>query len=210
MRDLLPAAEGSQDLTVMFGGTFDPVHTGHVTAVKNILKTVPDIRRFIIMPAFVNPFKVHSTQRASAEQRLEMCRIAYAGLEKCVISDMEIKAGGVSYTINTLERIRAQYPYDRLAIALGGDTLKDMPTWYRSQDIIDMCSIFAVRRVRRSRINEYADNIRAMGGTVNIIDCDPFEISSTELRKRFSEGRDVSGYIPPEVVEYIKENNIYG
>lgn len=199
--------------TALFGGSFDPVHLGHVNAVRSLLESSLSPDRVIIMPAFVNPFKagLDKENRAGCEDRLEMCRIAFEKLPRCVVSDHEIKKGTLSYTADTLEHLREIYPEDRLILTVGSDSLATLPTWNRFPDIISMAHIAAVSRSLEEsrRIDGYSETVRLAGGDVTVIQTEPFDISSTEIRKKIVNNQDISCYVDKNVVEYIVYKSIY-
>lgn len=198
-------------ITALFGGSFDPVHKGHVNAVRSLLDTIPQIDRVIIMPAFLNPFKANTMPPADGKDRIEMCRLAFGSIPVCEVSDYEISKGGVSYTAVTLEHLREIYPDDRLILTVGSDSLESLPRWHRAGDIIKTAEIAAAARSDEDmgRINGYADNIRRLGGVVHIIKTRPFDISSTEIREKILNNQDISCYIEEDVVKYIMCNKIY-
>ncbi|MBQ7990080.1 MAG: nicotinate (nicotinamide) nucleotide adenylyltransferase [Oscillospiraceae bacterium] len=192
-------------MTVLFGGTFDPVHNGHVSAVRKIIDVLcPD--RMIIMPARINPFKTGSVQCATALQRLEMCRLAFEGSGE--VSDLEIHREGVSYTIDTLEALMACAP-DEYYLAVGSDSLRSLPAWHRAEDIVRIANVVTVSRRCGEDLLPYARAIEDMGGKVTLITADPFEVSSTQLRWMLSNNEDAAGLIPDKVYDYIKKNRIY-
>lgn len=196
----------------VFGGSFDPVHLGHENAVRSLLEAIPEIDRMIIMPARVNPFKTGKAPGASPEQRLEMCRIAFGETPKCEISDYEISRQEPSYTVHTLEHLHGKYPHSRFILALGSDSLESLPKWHRFEDIIRLADIAAVSRsdADSARILGYAENVENAGGRVKIIRTEPFEISSTEIRKKILKSEDISCYMNKNVVKYIVNEKIYG
>lgn len=199
--------------TALFGGSFDPVHKGHRNVVESLLREIPDIERVIIMPAHVNPFKSDDDRsgRAADEQRLEMCRLAFGDIPQCIVSDFEIRQGGLSYTVLTLEHLAAVYPRDRLILTVGSDSLESLPTWYRFGDIAKMADIAAVSRsdADSMRIEENAVRVRAAGGRVTVIPAKPFDISSTAIRKKIFNNEEITCYIDKNVVKYIMSENIY-
>lgn len=203
----------SRGVTALFGGSFDPVHLGHENAVRSLLDEIPDIGRVIIMPAYVNPFKAGEdfSLRATSEQRMEMCRIAFGKYPRCIVSDFEISRKELSYTIITLEYLREEYPDDRLILTVGSDSLKSLPRWHRFSDIIKTADIAAIARSDEdaSGIEADASEIRRLGGRVRIIRTKPFEISSTEIRKKIFNSQDISCYTDKNVVEYIVNEKIY-
>lgn len=199
-------------VTALFGGSFDPVHMGHINAVKSLLRHFPEITRVIIMPAFVNPFKCGNEPRAAVYQRLEMCKLAFSDIPCCIVSDMEISRGGSSYTVITLEHLREKYPHDRLILTVGSDSLESLPRWYRAADIMKMADIAAIARsdTDMQRAAEISDNAVRAGARVTLVPTAPFEISSTEIRKKILNNDDISCYVPENVVKYIRCNKIYG
>lgn len=199
--------------TALFGGSFDPVHLGHVNAVKSLLSEMPEIDRVIIMPAFVNPFKAGEDMKkgATGEQRLEMCAVAFKYIPCCIVSDYEIKKGDISYTAVTLDYLHEIYPDDRFVLTVGSDCLASLPRWYRAEDIMGTVTVAAVSRCFEDNadIARSADIIRERGGTVRIVETEPFDISSTEIRKKIINNQDISCYMDKNVVEYIMRENIY-
>lgn len=196
-------------MTVLFGGTFDPVHNGHVWAVSAILKELPDIKRFIIMPAFVNPFKQGAVQGAAPEERLEMCRAVFGRFPVCEVSSYEIDAGCVSYTYNTLMYLREKYPDEQLVLAVGGDSLATLGKWYKAKEILETAVIAAVRRDDELPLDGYADRLRDMGGDVRIIDTGAVVVSSTQVRSLLLRGLPADDLIPAEAAAYIREKGLY-
>ena len=200
-------------ITALFGGSFDPIHLGHKNVVKSLLESSLGIDRVIIMPAFVNPFKAGNEPavHASSEQRLEMCRLAFGDIPQCVVSDWEIAQGGVSYTVNTLEQLKKTYTTDKFILIMGSDSLASLDRWHRFEDIIRLADIAAVSRSDNDSrdIDKNAEGLRNMGARVHIVRSEPFEISSTEIRKKIINNQEISCYIDENVVKYIMFNEIY-
>ena len=194
--------------TVIFGGTFNPIHNGHlnvVNAVKNSIKP----ERFILMPTSVPPHKV-SCDLADDNHRLEMCRLAINGIDGVAVSDYEMKKEGRSYTVHTLEHFHELYPDDELYFVMGTDMLKTLPSWYNSARIMELATILGISREENDdrEVAEYAEKIREAGGRCIILTCEPVEVSSTDIR----EGIDtefVKPLLPKSVYDYIKANNLY-
>lgn len=199
-------------ITALFGGSFDPVHKGHVNAVRSLINAFPDIERVIIMPAYVNPFKAKGRPPAEGKHRMKMCRLAFRDITQCVVSDHEIKAEGLSYTADTLEYLKTQYPHDRLFLTVGSDSLESLPRWNRFETIISIAEIAAVSRSAedKERINVLSEPVARAGGKVHIIKAEPFEISSTEIREKIINNKDITCYMDENVVKYIMQNNVYG
>lgn len=194
----------------LFGGSFDPVHLGHVNAVKSLLSCRGDIERVMIMPAYVNPFK-QGRKCASPMQRLEMCRIAFGGIPRCRVDSFEAERETPSYTVVTLEYLRRKFPESELILMMGSDSLESLTGWHRAGDILSMALIAAAARSGEdmAKISRYADIIRDMGGRVMVVPTKPLEISSTEIREKILKNEDLSCYMDKNVVKYITDNKIY-
>lgn len=197
--------------TVLFGGSFDPVHNGHVSAVKALAsdrKISAD--RIIVMPAFISPFKPDGGH-VCAQDRLAMCSLAFSDIPCCSVSDMEIYSGSVSYTVDTLRRLHGLYPEDKLFLAVGSDSLNTLPQWRLYSEIISLADIAAFSRSESDRagIAAAAERISLDGGKVITLDTVPVEISSTSIRKKIFNNEDISCYLPEKVVEYIMYKNLY-
>lgn len=196
--------------TALFGGSFDPVHLGHVNAVRSLLRCREDINRVIIMPAYVNPFK-QGQKSASPGQRLEMCRLAFKDIPRCAVDDFEAVRETPSYTAVTLEYLRERFAGDEIILMMGSDSLESLPEWYRAEDILAMALVAAAARSEEDmkKISRYAERITSLGGRVMIVPTTPFEVSSTQIRKKILKNEDLSCYMDKNVVKYIMENKIY-
>ena len=112
----------------IFGGTFNPPHKGH-TYIAKMAKQMANLDRMIFIPCYIPPHK-EVCGDVSAEHRFNMTRIAIADISEFEISDIEIKKGGTSYTAQTLEKLKELYPHDTLCFVVGGDSLRNMESWY--------------------------------------------------------------------------------
>ncbi|MBE6577244.1 MAG: nicotinate (nicotinamide) nucleotide adenylyltransferase [Ruminococcaceae bacterium] len=194
----------------IYGGTFAPVHNGHVRAAKAFMEQMKLDYLFII-PAYLPP---HKQIDASDDPlyRLRMCELAFADIDGVVISDCEIKRGGKSYTYDTLKEL--QRPNTRLFLLCGTDMVLTFDTWYRFEDIFKMCYPVYVRRENDeiignkivAKIGEYYEKYGVM---FRKILTEPIELSSTDVRLAVSEGKDISGLVPCAVETFIKENGLY-
>ena len=209
-------------MIVVFGGTFDPVHSGHVKAAELLSSLLSETdsketvsegsnrSRLLVMPAFVNPFKVGTVQGASAMQRFEMCSLAFEGIPHCEISDREISSDTPSYTYDTLCSLREKHPHERIGFALGSDTFCEVTGWRNSERLIKGFEIFTFRRERQFSFTKKLEEITAMGGRVTVLENEPVVISSTRIREMIRNREDLHGLIPERVMEYIKEQRLYG
>ncbi len=196
----------------IFGGSFDPVHKGHVSLVSELKKAL-ELDEIIVMPTGISPFKKDMERRpASGADRLETCRLAFADMPFATVSDYEISRVGVSYTFDTVRHFRSLYPNDKLFWLVGGDMLKSFDRWKNWQEILSMCTLAAVSRQKcgsdRNELEKKAAELRKYG-EVLFAETKPLEISSTEIRKKIIKNSDISCYVPQNVVKYILECGLY-
>ena len=194
----------------IYGGTFAPVHNGHVRAAKAFMEQMKLDYLFII-PAHLPP---HKQIDASDDPlyRLRMCELAFGDIDGVVISDCEIARGGKSYTYDTLKEL--ERPNTRLFLLCGTVMVLTFDTWYRFEDIFKMCYPVYVRRENDalignrivSKITEYYEKYGVM---FRKILTEPLEMSSTDVRRAVSEGRDISAMVPAAVERFIRENGLY-
>jgi len=195
--------------TGIFGGSFDPVHNGHINAAKTFLEEMnPD--RLLIIPNFLPPHK-DAPQLAPAEDRLAMCRIAFAGDPRIEVSDLEIRRGGPSYTSDTLEELSELYPEDEFCLLVGGDMLLSFEDWHNWHRIAERAVLVCVPRTweEESALTAKAGELMSEGAEVRILPTDVCEISSTQIREKVREGEDISYAVPEDVAEYIWEHGLY-
>ncbi len=194
----------------IYGGTFAPIHNGHVAAAKAFMEQMKLDYLFII-PTYLPP---HKQVDASDDPlyRLKMCELAFEGVDGVVISDVEIARGGKSYTYDTLKEL--QRPDTRLFLLCGTDMVLTFDQWYRFEDIFKMCYPTYVRRendpflTKRivAKIGEYYEKYGVM---FRRIVTDPIELTSTEIRRAVKDGKDVSALVPKGVAEFIRDNGLY-
>ena len=194
----------------VFGGSFDPVHNGHVNLVKQIYEAVP-LDQIIIMPARVSPFK-QDTVPTSESQRLEMCRLAFEDFSFVTVSDYEISRPEVSYTVNTIKHLREIYPGDELFFIMGSDMLLSFEKWYKYEEILSMCTVIAASREDgesdMESLKKQAESLEQYG-RVMVVSTGVYVMSSTEIRKKRKKSSDISCYVPENVVKYILDNRLY-
>ncbi|MBQ4592381.1 MAG: nicotinate (nicotinamide) nucleotide adenylyltransferase [Clostridia bacterium] len=196
--------------TALFGGTFAPPHLGHVHAVETILRHAgPD--EILIMPTAVPPHKVKA-KGDTPELRLEMCRAAFGTLDRVTVSDYEIRKGGVSYTVQTLEHFAENEPEREIHLVCGTDMFLTLDKWFRAADIFRLAKIICIPRDRTDlgvlteKQAEYAETYRA---ETQILEVEPIDMSSTEIRRRIESGEDLDAFLPSAVTEIIKRENLY-
>lgn len=186
----------------LFGGTFNPVHTGHVKLVENFKEKL-GLDKVLVIPTAQPPHK-EAKELVSAEDRINMCKMAFGSLAE--VSDIEISRGGKSYTVLTLEELKKIYKDDELYFLVGSDMLLSFKRWYRWEDILSMCTLCATDRNNEESCKETDPDFFE-----KIIFCD-FEktvVSSSEVREKFERKEDVAHLIPEKVLNYIKEKGLY-
>lgn len=195
--------------TALFGGSFNPVHNGHVHLVKSVMED-NGFDRCIVIPAYVSPFKTEEENSVASLSRYEMCTLAFSKLKGVTVSDYEISKRDISYTSQTLEYFSEKLRDDKLYFIVGGDSLGTLMTWHEFEKIMKLCTIVAAVRnnADRKKLLSDAQKIRKYGEVI-ITDIKPFEVSSTEIRNKIFSGESIDGLVPENVLMYIKKNNLY-
>ncbi len=194
----------------IYGGTFAPIHNGHVAAAKAFMEQMKLDYLFII-PTCLPPHKQVDFSDDPL-YRLRMCELAFEDTDGVVISDTEIKRGGRSYTYDTLMELTR--PNTRLFFMCGTDMVLSFDTWYRFEDIFKLCYPVYVRRendpiLTKKIVDKITEYYNKYGVMFRRIVTEPIEISSTQIRKRIAAGKDISDLVPKKVEEFIKQNHLY-
>ena len=188
---------------VIIGGTFDPVHTGHVLLAIFALEQVP-LDSVIFVPAADPPHKESRADMATAEDRWNMVELAIAGLPRFQASRIELERAGKSYTVDTLRQLRAANPDSNLCLIIGEDNVAQLATWHDPRGILELCTVVA-----GSRITADLDADPELVRQINSVDTPLFQISSTEIRQRLAQGRPIRYLVPEKVEAYIRERGLY-
>lgn len=185
------------------GGSFDPVHFGHLIAAQDALER-GGLDRLVFVPAAQAPLKPGAVQ-APAEDRLAMLRTALGDDARFEISDYELSKGGVSYTVDTVRHMQTQFPGAQLAWVVGADQVERLHLWKEIETLAGMVEFVVLGRpgwVRVERTDIPGLRLRWCEGH-------QIELSSTEIRERIRAGSSVDCMIPHKTVEYIRENGLY-
>ncbi len=195
------------------GGTFDPIHYGHLVIAEEVLATL-DLSEVVFIPAGQPPHKLgHSV--TEVHHRLAMLELALATNPHFRISLIEIERNGPSYTVDTLQTLHDQWsPNTALYFIIGWDSLEDLHTWYRATDLLTLVThLVAVRRPGYEEDAEYnkvlEQRLPGIWQRLLVIPAPQLEISATDLRRRVAEGRPVKYQTPEAVETYISENGLY-
>lgn len=193
----------------IFGGTFDPVHKGHIRIaqyVKNLLK----LQKVIFVVSYRPPHK-EGQVRTPFSHRLKIVALAVAGQHHFEASDIERKLRGASYTVRTLRHFQKVYSGAHLYLILGADSLSEISTWRDLPGILKIATIITFPR--RGYLSWETDKLRRIVGASGvrkiergILRARPITVSSTDIRSRLTAGKSVSELIPPAVARYLREN----
>ena len=201
----------------IFGGTFNPIHNGHLHIAQQFQKQLR-AQRVLFIPTFVPPHK-RAPDLAPAEDRLEMCRLACEGTP-FEVSDLEIRRGGPSYTapdvrteVETalMQTIRREYPDAELCFLTGEDMFLTLETWYKPDVIYSLATICAAPRSTDGleKLRAYAEKLARHGAKVILQNIDYLPVSSTMVREAVRQNRAIDALVPAEVARYIRENGLY-
>ncbi len=201
------------DRVGMFGGSFDPIHFGHLIAARSIAEQL-QLSRVILIPSPRPPHKAADTL-IDARHRIEMARRAVAGDPLFEVSEMEVGRSGPSYTIDTVDDFRERYGADAgLVWIIGADSLPELATWHRIAELVDRVRI--VTATRPSRVTPDMSGLEAMIGPEatgklisDSLSTPAIDISATTIRQRIAGGRSVRYLTPNAVVAYIETHEIY-
>jgi nicotinate-nucleotide adenylyltransferase len=191
----------------LFGGSFDPVHRGHVAVAAHLLnRGLAD--RVSVVPAGRSPHKTGT--EAAARHRVEMCRLAFADLPGTTVDPRETRRGGSSYTVDTLREYREENPEDDLLLAVGADLLSGFSVWRRPDRILDLARLVVFPRDGVSATTEACAAANIPAERAILLEDFDHKVSSTEVRAILAEGRIPDSLLPPAVADYIRVNRLYG
>lgn len=200
----------------VFGGSFDPVHLGHLL-VAECAREQARLDRVLFVPTAIQPHK-QDRHPAAAEHRLAMLHLAAGGHDAFAVSHDEIDRGGVSYTIDTLERLAAAHPDDRLCLILGPDALASLPTWKEPERIVALAELVAIERESLDDLGSPACRAALLPllGTdrleqllVNRVRIPAIGIRASALRAAIAAGGSIRYRTPRAVEEYIRHHRLY-
>lgn len=195
----------------LMGGTFSPIHYGHLLICESIREEFK-LKRVIFMPAKRPPHK-DIEQIAEAENRLEMVRIAVDDNPYFEVSDLEMRREGASYTVDTLKTLReSSETHEKLGLIVGADSLVQFKTWKNYQKIITLATIIVTSRpdTDESLLDNSIEILRTQhGATILKSTNEAMNYASTEIRDRVKKGLSIRYRVPPKVEAYIYEKGLY-
>lgn len=185
----------------VLGGTFDPVHFGHLIAAQSVLE-LRSLEKIIFIPCYISPHKQNIVS-SSAEDRIELLRLAIGDNPNFEISDFEIKNKGVSYTLDTILELKKFY--EDIELIIGYDNLLTFDKWHEPDKLIELCKVVVMKR----STDLIVDLKHKYFEMVHYVDTPTIEISSREIRDRVKEKLTINYLVPDKVKEYISLHQMY-
>lgn len=194
----------------LFGGTFDPIHNGHLHIARSFADEL-DLESVILLPAG-DPYH-KTTPRTAAHHRLAMAEIAAKADSRLAVSDCDIVRQGATYTHDTVQIFRQHFPAAEFWLLIGMDSLLQLHTWHRWQNLVRQCRIAAAPRPGSSLAQAPAPLQSWLAealpqGRLHILQAEPLPISSSQIRQQLAT-EHTSPDIPPEVLSYIQQHQLY-
>ena len=199
--------------TALFGGSFDPIHFGHLIVARSVAEQL-NLDRVIFLPTATPPHK-NATGRTAAVHRLAMVQLAVDGEPGFEVSEYDLTRQGPTYTVQTVAHFRGQLgPDAEIFWIIGGDSLADLHTWYHVSELVDQCRIVtAVRpgweRPSLEALRQVLSDPQVQWVEQGILETPRIDISSTDVRARVTAGRSIRYLVPEPVLAYIEGHRLY-
>lgn len=196
----------------LFGGSFNPVHIGHLIMAQDA-EVAFGLNRIFFIPAMIPPHKLSHTLVTPA-QRIDMLRLALGERSTWEVSDVEIQRGGISYTIDTVRHFAALYREAELFFIIGGDTLPELPTWREINALLDLCSFVTMVRPgfepdTLGRMMLSFGEAHRRGLRERVTTGHTIGVSSTEIRMKVAQKQPIHFLVPEAVAHYIRDHGLY-
>lgn len=185
----------------ILGGTFDPIHSGHVLLAQAVRERL-SLDRVLFVPAADPPHKEDHV--ASAAHRLEMVRLAIDGLDGFEVSRAELDRAGPSYTVDTVRQLGARFPDNELFLIIGADNIADLSSWHDPEGILELATVVSGTRADTAGpgTGPFADRIQRLPTPT-------YDISSTDIRHRLLQGLPIRCLVPEAVERYVAQHGLY-
>jgi nicotinate-nucleotide adenylyltransferase len=187
----------------VFGGTFDPIHNGHLCIAETVLEKT-DLDEIVFMPSAAPPHK-SDRQIIPFEHRWKMVNLAITGKPAIAATNIEQRLGGVSYTVITLEALKNEYRNSEIYLIIGSDSLLGLPSWKEPEKLAEQCRFIVFPR-------SHADLSKAEKRFIDksiLLDVPLVAFSSSEIRSKVTKKISITGLVPDKVERYIKEHRLY-
>ena len=193
----------------VIGGTFDPIHTGHLIIAQEALTRL-ELDRVLFVPAGQPPHKLER-EITDPERRFEMVRLAVAGNARFSVSRVDLDRDGPCYTVDTIGLLQRTWGEDtRLYFVIGADSLSELPTWRQPERLLRLCQVVAVARPGHQMDLQALDRLLpGAASRVRLLDAPTLDISSTEIRRRVAGGLSIRYLVPAEVARYVEQYRLY-
>ena len=190
----------------VFGGTFDPVHNGHILPVEAAAMKF-QLRRVLYLPARLSPHK--DRPPTDARHRVAMLALALSGRPDWSIDLEELDREAPSYTVDTLRAIHARHPDDEIWLLMGTDTLAGFGRWKDPQRILSLARVAAFEREPFTGAKVELPKVAGLADRLTVFDAGSVRISATDIRSDLAAGRSIAGKVPGPVAEYITKHGLY-
>jgi nicotinate-nucleotide adenylyltransferase len=193
----------------LFGGSFNPIHKGHLHLIQ-VAKEELSLDRVILIPAKVSPFKQQHPDMAEGADRLAMCRLGVESLPYCSVDDCELQREGVSFSVDTVRLFRERYPSAELVLLVGSDMFLSFHRWKSYQEILQLATLGVL--AREEAIGEAMEQQRQFllqYGKILFCTARVYTISSTKIRENLRNQKNATCYLPEKVVQYILSHQLY-
>ena len=185
----------------LFGGSFDPVHNGHLLVALAACEE-QDLSRLYFIPAAQSPFKPERVP-APGDERLRLLRLALAGFNNYEVDDQELRRGAISYTVETVRAYAKKFPGAAIFYLIGSDHVPQLPKWREAAELAGLVEFLVIPRPGEAAATAPPPfRIRQLRGF-------PFAVSSSQIRERVHAGRSIEGLVPPPVAEAIGNSRLY-
>ncbi|MBQ6834210.1 MAG: nicotinate-nucleotide adenylyltransferase [Lachnospiraceae bacterium] len=195
----------------IMGGTFDPVHNGHLLLGKQAYEEF-DLDEIWYMPSHIPPHK-KDHKITGAEDRLAMLRLALKGIPYCIVSEFEMERDGNTYTAHTLELLHEEYPEYQFYFIIGADSLFQIERWYHPEKVMALTTLLVSGREYESAERSFDDQIEYLKEKYNAkiypMHNEEVDIASADIRRRVSDRKDILKDVPSSVAEYIEKRGLY-
>ncbi len=193
----------SEKAVGLFGGSFDPVHRGHISIAESFLDA-PHISELWVMLTPESPHKQRE-EKTDYNLRFEMLQLAFADVKNAEVSDFEQQLSPPYYTVKTLRELKRTFKDKRFFLCMGEDSLIDFDSWHQWEEILEYCELLVARRPSYD-VKKLNNKIRE---NTYFVSHKPMDISSTEIRTKVQEGEKINGLVPTKVEEFILERKLY-
>lgn len=193
----------------IYGGTFDPIHFGHLNLAIQIKEKL-ELDEIWLVPAQINPLKTEATA-ASASDRLQMLELAIENLPYVKLCRIELERAGPSYTVDTIQLLQETFPRHEFSLIIGLDSLARFEEWKNAEEIVRRVPLVVGKRIEKDqKTPSFSTNYLIQKAVEKgIVETSVMEISATDIRERINRGLYIEHLVPSKVVDYIYDNHLY-